>query len=321
MKITWRRALLGAGMGLGIVGCDVTEVVLAEPDPLVIAEIYVESGQGPHRATALVHSLLGSGTSTAIPNAEVRLFSGGTSVLLTESDDLTPCVIEADIELIEATCYVIDPILGDFGGPGSTIEARVGLPGGSTLEGRTVVPADFALRVPEQGVTTCLLQPEEVVEIQWTPSEGAWAYLGETQISGLAEVLAASGSEVELREDPLFLTGLSISAADTTLTFPSEFGVFDRIHLERDISVLLQTGLPTGTSARVTIAALDRNSVNWVRGGSFNPSGSIRVPSLFGDIGTGVIGSTVRVGFDVRTEAEDGLEACVTRNVLASDAG
>lgn len=38
------------------------------------------------------------------------------------------------------------------------------------------------------------------------------------------------------------------------------------------------------------IAAGDRNYVNWLRGGRFNPSGMIRVPSVHGD-GTGVFGS------------------------------
>ena len=46
------------------------------------------------------------------------------------------------------------------------------------------------------------------------------------------------------------------------------------------------------------IAAADRNYVNWVRRGAFNPSGIVRVPSLHGD-GTGVFGSVVRKRFTV----------------------
>jgi hypothetical protein len=44
--------------------------------------------------------------------------------------------------------------------------------------------------------------------------------------------------------------------------------------------------------ADVTIAAADRNYVNWERGGNFNPSGLIRVASIRGD-GTGTFGSMV----------------------------
>ncbi|NIR36178.1 MAG: hypothetical protein GWN02_08535, partial [Gemmatimonadetes bacterium] len=95
-----------------------------------------------------------------------------------------------------------------------------------------------------------------------------------------------------MEDDPLYLLGLSVSVADTTITFPSEFGVFNRLDLDQDVAVRLQRGLPAGVSAEVTITAVDRNYVNWARGGSFNPSGQVRVPSLRGD-GTGVFGSTV----------------------------
>ncbi|HAW90536.1 MAG TPA: hypothetical protein DCX61_07725, partial [Gemmatimonadetes bacterium] len=44
--------------------------------------------------------------------------------------------------------------------------------------------------------------------------------------------------------------------------------------------------------------AVEGNFVNWQRGGNFNPSGQVRVPSLRGD-GTGVFGAAVNRGFDV----------------------
>src|SRR5690606_38046307 len=111
-------------------------------------------------------------------------------------------------------------------------------------------------------------------EIHWTSSEGAWAYVNETTITGLADALAPEGIEAD---DPLYLLGLSISGADTTIVFPSEFGVFDRFDLDQDLAVRLQRGLPDGTEAAVSIAAVERNYVNWARGGSFNPSGQVRV--------------------------------------------
>jgi hypothetical protein len=114
--------------------------------------------------------------------------------------------------------------------------------------------------------------------------------VNETSISGLGSALASEGIEVE--EDPLYLLGLSISATDTTVVFPSEFGVFDRFDLDQDLAVRLQRGLPEGTGALVTIAAVERNYVNWARGGNFNPSGQVRVASLRGD-GTGVFGAAV----------------------------
>jgi hypothetical protein len=179
-----------------------------------------------------------------------------------------------------------------------------------TLEGTTTVPEDFSLVVPQAAIGECVLPPGETLELRWTRSSGAWAYVGETFIGGLAEVLAAGGSEAELDEDPLYLLGLSVSASDTTMAFPAEFGVFDRFDLDRDVSVLLQAGLPEGTEADVTISAVDRNYVNWIRGGSFNPSGTIRVPSLHGEGGSGVIGSYVSRRFRVRTTPGPGRVEC-----------
>jgi hypothetical protein len=44
--------------------------------------------------------------------------------------------------------------------------------------------------------------------------------------------------------------------------------------------------------------------VNWVRGGSFNPSGTVRVPSISGG-GTGVFGSLVTRTVRLHTAGDD----------------
>ncbi|HKJ01273.1 MAG TPA: hypothetical protein VJ997_02425, partial [Longimicrobiales bacterium] len=179
--------------------------------------------------------------------------------------------------------------------PGDALEARVELPGGGLLRGATTIPGSFALlSVPSDAY--CTASPSTTFEVRWTRSPGAWAYVNETFISGLRAALEPEGIEVD--EDPLFLLGLSVSAADTTIAFPSEFGVFDRFDLNQDLALALQRGLPLGTDARVTITAGERNFVNWIRGGNFNPSGQVKIPSLRGD-GTGVFAATVSRSFHV----------------------
>ena len=101
-----------------------------------------------------------------------------------------------------------------------------------------------------------------------------------------------------MEDDPLSLLGLSLSAADTSIVYPAELGLFSRTELDHDLSVELQKGLPGGTEAEVTVAAVDGNFVNWARGGNFNPSGPVRVPSVTGD-GTGFFGSALVRGFAV----------------------
>jgi hypothetical protein len=117
---------------------------------------------------------------------------------------------------------------------------------------------------------------------------------------------------IDVTEDPLVLLGLSISREDTTIVFPGEFGVFDRGDLDRDLLAFLQRGLPAGASASVVVTAGDRNYVNWVRGGGFNPSGQVRLPSLSGIGGTGVFGSQVvrRFLLEVVDDPPQGAPLC-----------
>jgi hypothetical protein len=135
--------------------------------------------------------------------------------------------------------------------------------------------------------------------------------VNETSISGLPEALEPEGIVVE--EDPLNLLGLSISDQDTTIVFPSEFGIFDRFDLNQDLASRLQDGLPPSTTAKVSITAVEGNYVNWARGGNFNPSGQVRVPSLRGD-GTGVFAATVNRRFVVVSLDQGPLPDCPIPN-------
>ena len=211
---------------------------------------------------------------------------------------------------VSGRCFHEPRLPPEFAMPGTVVEARVEAGGFGTLTGVTNLPGEFVLLAPEAGTGSCILGADETLEIRWTRAEGAWAYVGESLISGLPGVLASRGSEATLDEDPLRLLGLSISAADTTMAFPGEFGLFDRFDLEREVAVLLQEGLPENTSAEVSIAAVDRNYVNWVRGGNFSPSGTVRVPSLRGERGSGVFASYISRGFRVLTVEAEGVAAC-----------
>ncbi|MEQ9570012.1 MAG: hypothetical protein RLN75_07450, partial [Longimicrobiales bacterium] len=175
--------------------------------------------------------------------------------------------------------------------PGDTLDLDVQLLEGGTIRGRTVLPGDYDFEGPSHE-DVCVIPADRPYPLTWTASDGAWAYVAETQIYGLRAALAPRGIDVEI--DPLFLLGLSISASDTTIAFPAEFGVFDRFDLDREVALVLQQGLPPSTWAEVVVAAVDRNYVNWIRGGNFNPSGTVRIPSVTGS-GTGFFGSgTVR---------------------------
>lgn len=295
-----RRSLVGA-FGLLLAGCELQEVTIVEVDPTVVAEVYVQIGGaqfGPSQIVAFLHSTL-DGTSafdSAVPGATITVSAPGRgSVELGETAPERCLLLTSEEEF--GTCYHFAQ-QGTHSGafpfaPGDRIELGIDLPGGGRMFSQSQVPGDFQI----QGITDglqCMVPPDTSLPVRWTESPGTWAYINETTIFGLRAALEPRGIEVDT--DPLQLLGLSVAADDTEILFPSEFGIFDRFDLDQDVAAALQNGLPAGTTAPVTIAATDRNYVNWARGGNFNPSGQVRVPSIQGD-GTGVFATVVVRGF------------------------
>lgn len=276
-------------------GCDLTEVDLVDFTDLVVVEAYaiVADTVSENRLRALVQGTAPGGQPSA------QSFDDAL-VTMTDGDGVQRTLIPIDIaaclhsrpDNASGSCFILDLVSSEGLEPSELLSLEVRLADGRELTGSTRVPGDFALDGPSG---TCRLPPDTLLPLTWSPSDSAWAYLSETSITGLPAALSSEGIEAP---DPLYLQGLSISESDTTVLFPSEFGIFDRLNLDHDLAVRLQRGLPQGATAEVTVTAVDRNYVNWVRGGSFNPSGPVRTSSMVGE-GEGVFGSAVTRGFTV----------------------
>lgn len=299
--------LLAGSFGLG--GCELQEVSLAEPEDVLVAEAYLLVGDGKDEITAFLHRTLGAPGATELSRARVRLgVEGGESFLLLPAPR-GECLFSGDVLEVDGVCFSAPPDLEGILGPGANVQLEIELLDGRRLRGATTVPEELTLLRPGE-VESCALLPGRALELVWNRAPGAWAYAGETLLWNLRDALAPRGVAVE--EDSLALLGLAVSAQDTTLVFPREFGIFERFDLDRDLAVALQEGLPEGASAEVVVAALDRNYVNWVRGGDFNPSGQVRVPSLTGD-GIGVVASAVRRSLLVEGAVPGpGLPSCLS---------
>lgn len=288
--------------------CELQEVTVVDFADVVVGEVYVTLGRAPeeHRVRAFLHGTVAGGTpdSETYDDATVRIARDDGFAFELDLAAVGLCV-DSLADDARGSCFV-DGGLATSLAPGDALDLSIDLSDGRRLLGALTVPGDFQL----DGIpSTCTLLPDTLLELRWSRSSGAWAYVNETSINGLPAALAPEDIEVE--DDPLYLLGLSISASDTTAVFPSEFGVFDRFDLEQDLALRLQRGLPAGTDAIVTIAAVERNYVNWVRGGNFNPSGQVRVSSLRGD-GTGVFGAAVVRRFSVVAEGGPGTHpACL----------
>jgi hypothetical protein len=306
-----RSAIVSLLLTLGLAGCELDEVSLTEPESILLAEVYVMVGDGEPEITAYLHETLGSTGSADLRNATVRVISDTLEVALVEA---TPdrCLSRSVANKVDGRCYSEEgDLLEGMLEPGRALDLEILLSDGRELRGSTVIPSDIRMVWPSTGV--CVLPPGRSFEVSWSRSPGAWAYAAETIIWGLRDALEPLGVEVEA--DSVALLGLAVSDSDTTIVFPSEFGVFDRFDLDSDLALILQEGLPFGALANVVVAALDRNYVNWVRGGSFNPSGLVRVPSVTGD-GTGVFAAVVRrrtlvAGIDPALIPGDFIPSCI----------
>ncbi len=295
------RRLLLAGLVLAVAsGCTLTEVTTAESVDVVVVEGLLQRrddvGFEPSALTVFLHRTIqgDQGRSTPVPGADVRVVVDGTREILLPQVGQGRCVASTPIQG-EGTCYAAAPSEARSIAPGSQVRLEVRTPEGEEMNALSIVPGDFELRTAEAG-GACIVQADTTLEVVWTPSVGAWAYVNETSIRRLRQ----AWPDIDPNEiaEPLDLLGLSVSAADTSIVFPAQFGIFDRGDLNQELALRLQQGIPVGTSASISIAAVDRNYINWVRGGNFNPSGQVRVPSVRGD-GTGWFGTGVVRSFGV----------------------
>lgn len=303
-----RLGALSAALLAG--GCELAEVDIVDVEDVVVAEVYVDLASDPtdNAAFAFLHPTIGQADPAidALEAATVTITRASDAFTFSLSNgDLDEC-LESQVNTLAGACFRAADADAQQLRPGDRLDVTVQLVGGGVITGTAAVPGDFDL----VGTTeACRVPADTNIDLRWTSSEGAWAYLNETSIRGLPDLLAAEG--IEMDDDPLYLLGLSISDADTTIVFPSEFGVFNRFDLQTDVATRLQRGVPSNATAQITVRAVDRNFVNWARGGNFNPSGQVRVPSLFGD-GTGVFGATY--GYSIQALVTDdtgtGLPDC-----------
>lgn len=284
------KVLAGLLVPALVAGCELREITLAQPADVLVAEVILRAGA--QLQTAYLHRTNTGTDQTRVLDATVivtdvetgraiRLEAGADSLCV----ELRGAVPGPGI----GTCYVAQ-VSATTVRPGARYTVAIALEDGRRLTGSTTVPGAFAITQP---AAACRLEPGRSLELTWTQSAGASVYVVETSMADLVEALRRAGAPLPPRQAPIELLGLSIGASDTTLLFPGEVGLFSRADEDlHPILLAIRDGLPAGVTAEVGVAAAERNYVNWVRGGNFNPSGSVRVPSLSG-AGTGVFGALV----------------------------
>jgi hypothetical protein len=295
--------MINAAAGLLLLaGCTIADVTVPPSEDRLVVEAVLRTDY--ERQTILLHRSVRDETSVGEHGAEV-VVTGPNGLRMVFEETSAPCYVvgpghETSEVAVDATCYASPLATGPWVSPAHTYDLTVRTTRGEEARARTTVPGAFSvygIRTASragQREPACSLPPQTPLPLRWSASPGAWGYLAPLTIFGLSGTLPASFEP----PDPMEIVGVSVSAADTTLVLPGEFGVFERFDYNQDLLRALQLGLPDGTSARVIIAAADRNYINGVRGGNFNPSGQVRISSVVGD-GVGVFGSLVPISFTI----------------------
>lgn len=292
-------------------GCELTEVTTAEPVDVLVVESVLRTDRDVQRV--LLHRTLQGRTVPGARGATVRVRGDDGRVVPFAEAPLEGCVtldprlLRGDDSLrVRATCYESSRSQGPWVQPGMAYELSVETREGERVRGVTRVPGAFrivglrnAARDPATGFVHCFLPPDTSFELTWSSSAGTWAYLTEMEVNGLRQALAGRG--IDNVPEPLRLVGVSVSEADTTVRVPGEVGTFDRFSYSQDLLRAIRDGFPEGVQVQLLVAATDRNFMNAVRGGEFNPSGTVRASSVVGD-GVGLFGSIapLRLFVDVR---------------------
>jgi hypothetical protein len=307
------KLVLSAGVLL-LTACTLGEITVAMPEDVIVAEVVLR--EGARLQTAYLHRTVSEQGNARVFDATIVVTDGenGRTLEYAAVSD-TICLGDVTDRILSnrGTCYAVM-------GPADQVRAgvrytlRIDTRDGRRMEGSTIVPGAFELLQPAGAVnpaTGCRLLPSTTLELVWTRSDGAWAYLGEATLLGLVAALRAAGTDVPVPErDQVRLLGVGVGAADTTMLFPRVFGLFDRFDDElHPILLAIRDGLPPGVRAQIAMVAADRNYVNWIRGGNFNPSGQVRLPSVTGD-GTGVFGGLVVRRALMDTGLPEAVAAC-----------
>jgi hypothetical protein len=308
----WVGRGLGAamlGVLLGMLGCEIQEITVAEPESIPIAEVYFRISDGVPDGFALLHQTTG-GPGVLLRGS--RVFVTGPSGLTVQMEDetvLSECLGGLPPAGFQGLCFRLTGDNSALVRAGERTEVRIVLPDGAVMHGAVRMPGNYTLLTPTSSSGECRILPGTQLPVRWTPSAGAWAYLPEATVFGLEVAFLSSG--IRVPTDPLTLQGISISEADTSILFPAQFGIFNRFSGDREVLVALQQGFPSTSpiAGRVWVSALERNAVNWNRGGNFNPSGAVRIPSVFG-AGTGVVAGVVNRSFVFTTRSGLGLPLC-----------
>ena len=296
-------------------GCALDWTRVEDP-PLVAASVTVVLTVDPVdttvQSTDVLALLVREGLDERVTGALVRIVGeSGRALRLAELPDTAEACTTAWDGLTAGTCYAASVPSARFE-PLEEVSLRIATSDGGRLHGESLIPGLFAPRGLTAEDGRCRVNPETVHRIDWDFIGGAWAHIAEAEFAGLRRNLWDD-------PNPLHLSAAWMASYDVgpDMVFPRKLTEDDVPWDARKAARRLETGLPWGVTARLAVAAVDRNWANWIRPGQVNLAGEVPIPSVFGD-GTGMFGTAVRWSVTLESrdaEDETGLVACGLQGV------
>ena len=284
---------------LDLVAASVTVVLTVDPVDSTV------------QSTDVLALLLRDAHDDRVPDASVRIVGkSGRSLHLEELPDTAEACTGPQNERAAGTCYAAS-VPSAYFAPLEQLSLRIETPGGGQLRGTSMIPGLFVPSRLSARDGRCRLSPETGFRIRWGFVGGTWAHIAEAEFTGLRPNLWPNPW-------PLYLsTAWMATFQPASMVFPSKLLEGDVPQEARKAARRLETGMPWGVTARLAVAAIDRNWANWIRPGQVDVAGEVPVPSVFGD-GTGMFGTAVRWSVTMESrDAEDdtGLVDCGLQRV------
>ena len=187
---------------LGVSGCELQEITLVDFVDVLVAEVFVTLAEDSEDnvVRAFLHGTPAGAESGSQTFDDAR-------VTVTRADGLTlSLVVNRNEECLRdhpkdatGTCFLAEAALASSLQTGDALELEIVLGDGRTLFGATRIPGSFQIDgLDPSGLDpSCRIEPDELMTIRWSRSAGAWAYVNETSIRGLADALGPDGIDAE----------------------------------------------------------------------------------------------------------------------------
>jgi hypothetical protein len=118
-----------------LTACELDEVSLTEPEPVLVAEVYLKVGDGQDELSAFLQWTLGDPDNTELVGASIGVMDESGRELVLGRTVRGDCLAVEILDDVDGICFVARGLEDGSIRPGEHLEVRIALPDGRTLDG------------------------------------------------------------------------------------------------------------------------------------------------------------------------------------------